>query len=49
MAVASKLLEAHEVNLEKKAESKWCWISENEIGIIEEQLDMDKLDNEEEI
>ena len=30
-AVASKLLEAHKVNLEKKAESKWWWIGVNEI------------------
>jgi hypothetical protein len=48
-AVASKLLEARKVNLEKKAESKRRRIGENEIGIIEEQLDMDKPDNEEEI
>lgn len=48
-AVASKLLEAHRVNLEKKAESKWHRIGENEIGIIKEQLDMDKPGNEEEI
>ena len=51
MAVASKLLEAHKVNLEKKAESKRQQIGVNEIGTVdlEEQLDMDKLDNEEEI
>ena len=48
-AAASKLLEACKVNLEKKAESKRHQIGENEIGIIEEQLDMDKPDNEEEI
>ena len=48
-AVASKLLEARKVNLEKKAESKRRRIGVNEIGTVEEQLDMDKQDNEEEI
>jgi hypothetical protein len=48
-AVASKLLEARKVNLEKKAKSKRRRIGVNEIGTVEEQLDMDKPDNEEEI
>ena len=48
-AVASKLLEAHKVNLEKKAESKWHQIGENDIGIVEEALDMGRPDNNAEL
>ena len=48
-AVASKLLEAHKVNLEKKAESKRHQIGENDIGIVEEVLDMGRPDNDAEL
>jgi len=50
-AVASKLLEARKVNLEKKAESKRRWIGVNETRMVdlEEQQDTDKPGSEEEI
>ena len=48
-AVASKLLEARKVNLEKKAESKQHWIGENDIRIVEEVLDMGRPDNNAEL
>ena len=48
-AVASKLLEARKVNLEKKAESKQHRIGENDIRIVEEALDMGRPDNDAEL
>ena len=48
-AVASKLLEACKVNLEKKAESKQRRIGENDIEIVEEALDMGRPDNNAEL